>query len=95
MLRRFLQADAPPTTRWMRDIAAGLGLGDTAAAELEAADLVHVADGGGQRRLPVRRLAHPPAGGLDGCAAVYAMCAIDALGIPAMTDAGLLTDQRN
>jgi alkylmercury lyase len=84
VLRRFLHAGAPPTARWMRDAAAGLGLGDTAVAELEAADLVYVAGG-------LVSVAYPFSGTptrqrvrLDGFPAVYAMCAIDALGIPVM-----------
>lgn len=84
VLRRFLQAGAAPTLRWVRQAAAGLGLGDSAADVLEAADLVRIADG-------VVTVAYPFSGTptrqqveLDGFPAVYAMCAIDALGIPAM-----------
>jgi hypothetical protein len=45
VLRRFLTGGAAPTLRWVRHAAAGLGLGNSAVAELEAADLIHVADG--------------------------------------------------
>jgi hypothetical protein len=85
VLRRFLQTGDPPATGWIAGAAAGLGLSDAAVAELEAADLVHAADG-------VVAVAYPFSGTptrqqveLDGFPAVYAMCAIDALGIPAMT----------
>jgi hypothetical protein len=84
VLRRFLDAGAAPTLSWVRQAAAGLGLGDSAVAELAAADLVH-SDG------EVVTVAYPFSGPptrqqveLDGFPAVYAMCAIDALGIPAM-----------
>jgi len=84
VLRRFLATGDPPAAGWIAGAAAGLGLGDSAVAELEAADLVHAANG-------VAAVAYPFAGTptgqqveLDGFPAVYAMCAIDALGIPAM-----------
>ena len=85
VLRRFLQTGNPPATGWIVGAAAGLGLSDSAVAELEAADLVHTANG-------VVSIAYPFSGTptrqqaeLDHFPAVYAMCAIDALGIPAMT----------
>jgi hypothetical protein len=84
VLRRFLETGSPPTARWIAGTAAGMGLGDSAADALEAADLVHVAGG-------LVSVAYPFSGRptrqqveLDGFPAVYAMCAIDALGIPAM-----------
>jgi hypothetical protein len=84
VLRQFLQTGDPPAAGWIAGTAAGLGLTYAAVAELEAADLVHAADG-------VVRVAYPFSGmptrqrvELDGFPAVYAMCAIDALGIPAM-----------
>jgi hypothetical protein len=84
VLRRFLDAGTAPALDWVRQAAAELGLGDSAVAELEAADLVH-SDGG------VVTVAYPFSGTptrqqveLDGFPAVYAMCAIDALGIPVM-----------
>jgi hypothetical protein len=84
VLRRFLDSGTAPALDWVRQAATELGLGDSALAELEAADLVHF-DGG------VVAVAYPFSGTptrqqvqLDGFPAVYAMCAIDALGIPAM-----------
>jgi alkylmercury lyase len=84
VLRRFLQTGGPPAAGWVAGAAAGLGLSGSAMADLEAADLVHAADG-------VVGVAYPFSGTptrqqveLDGFPAVYAMCAIDALGIPAM-----------
>ena len=85
ILRQFLRTGVPPAATWITDTAAGLGLDASALADLEAADLVHTADG-------VVTVAYPFAGTptrqrveLDGCPAVHAMCAIDALGLPAMT----------
>jgi hypothetical protein len=84
VLRRFLDTGTPPTERWIRHAAAERGLGDSAVGDLAAADLVHVANG-------VAAVAYPFSGRptawevqLDGFPAVYAMCAIHALGIPAM-----------
>jgi hypothetical protein len=84
ILRRFLETGTPPATAWITDTAAALGLGAAALAELEAADLVHTAGGAVTvaypfSATPTRQRVH-----LDGHPAVYAMCAIDALGIPAM-----------
>src|SRR6266545_1829752 len=85
VLRRCLQTGNPPAPSWIAGAAADLGLSDSALAELETADLVHAANG-------LVRVAYPFSGTptrqqveLDGFPAVYAMCAIDALGIPAMT----------
>ena len=85
VLRRFLATGAPPTARWLRQAAADAGLDASAIDELAAADAVHVANG-------VVAVAYPFSGTptvhrveLDGLPAVYAMCAIDALGLPAMT----------
>ena len=67
-----------------RQAAAEHGLDDSAVGELDAADLVHVANG-------VVSVAYPFSGTptrqqveLDGLPAAYSMCAIDALGMPAM-----------
>ncbi|MGH3168779.1 MAG: organomercurial lyase [Trebonia sp.] len=85
VLRRFLDTGAPPTQRWIRQAAAEHGLGDPAVTELAAADLVHIAG-------RVVTVAYPFSGKptrqrvmLDGYPGVHSMCAIDALGIPAMT----------
>jgi len=84
VLRRFLDTGTAPALDWLRQAAREFGLGDSAVAELEAADLVH-AHGA------VVTVAYPFSGAptrqqveLDGFPAVYAMCAIDALGIPVM-----------
>lgn len=86
VLRRFLDTGTAPALDWLLQSARELGLGDSAVAELEAADLLHV-DGGEVA------VAYPFSGRptrqqveLEGFPAVYAMCAIDALGIPAMAD---------
>jgi hypothetical protein len=84
ILRQFLHTGTPPAAAWITGTATALGLGATALADLEAADLVRTADG-------VVTVAYPFSGtptrqrvALDGFPAVYAMCAIDALGLPAM-----------
>ena len=84
VLRRFLDTGHPPARDWLAQTAGELGLGGTGIAELEAADLVHL-DG------ETVAVAYPFSGSptrqqveLDGFPALYAMCAIDALGIPAM-----------
>jgi hypothetical protein len=45
VLRRFLDTGTAPVLDWLRRAAGELGLGDSAVADLEAADLVH-SDGG-------------------------------------------------
>ena len=82
VLIRFLQTGVPPAVAWITDTAPGLGLGAMAVAGLDAADLVHVSNG-------VVSVAYPFSGTptrrqveLDGFPSVYAMCAIDAPGIP-------------
>jgi hypothetical protein len=45
VLRRFLDTGAAPALDWLRQAARELGNGDSAVAELEAADLVHSDDG--------------------------------------------------
>jgi alkylmercury lyase-like protein len=84
VLRRFLATGAPPTARWVRQAAAETGLDASAVNELAAADAVHMVNG-------IVAVAYPFSGiptahrvELDGLPAVYAMCAIDALGLPAM-----------
>jgi NAD-dependent dihydropyrimidine dehydrogenase PreA subunit len=81
VLGRFLATGAPPTARWLRQAAANAGLDASAVDDLAA---VHVVNG-------VVAVAYPFSGDptahrveLDGLPAVYAMCAIDALGLPAM-----------
>lgn len=84
ILRRFLLTGTAPTELWISEAATAQGLGNSAIASLAAADLVHASRG-------VVSVAYPFSGTptrqqveLDGCPAVYSMCAIDALGIPAM-----------
>jgi hypothetical protein len=79
VLRHFLDTGEPPTREWLQSRA---GATDDALAALSAADLVHLAGG-------VVAVAYPFSGvprghrvELDGGPAVWAMCAIDALGIP-------------
>ena len=45
VLRRFLDTGTAPALDWLRQATGELGLGDSAVADLEAADLVH-SDGG-------------------------------------------------
>src|SRR5712691_3739240 len=84
VLRRFLEAGAPPTARWLRQAAADAGLDASAAGELAAADAVHVVNGIVAVAYPFSGTATPHRVELDGLPALYAMCAIDALGLPAM-----------
>jgi hypothetical protein len=85
VLRRFLETGAPPTARWLRQAAAEAGLDASAVDELAAADAVHVANGVVAVAYPFSGSPTPHRVELDGLPAVYAMCAIDALGLPAMT----------
>ncbi len=85
VLRRFLATGAPPTARWVRQAAAETGLDATALDTLAAADAVHVANGVVTVAYPFSGTPTPHRVELDGLPAVYAMCAIDALGLPAMT----------
>jgi alkylmercury lyase len=84
VLRRFLEAGAPPTARWLRQAAADAGLDASAVDELAAADAVHVANGVVAVAYPFSGAPTPHRVELDGLPAVYAMCAIDALGLPLM-----------
>ena len=88
VLRQFLSTGEAPDRGWLTEQAGGFGLDtDTAIRQLAAADLVHFDQGG---RVAV---AYPfsgvPSGHrvrLAGGPSVWAMCAIDALGIPLMAD---------
>jgi hypothetical protein len=88
VLRHFLNEGDAPDIGWIRGQASGLGVDpDAAIAQLTAADLVHV-DRDGQVAV-----AYPFSGVPSGHQvqlangpAVWAMCAIDALGIPQMVD---------
>lgn len=88
VLRHFLTVGEAPDRSWLTEQARGVGLdAATAIRELTAADLVHLDDDG---RVAV---AYPFSGRpsrhrvrLAGGPAAWAMCAIDALGIPQMAD---------
>jgi NAD-dependent dihydropyrimidine dehydrogenase PreA subunit len=84
VLRRFLATGAPPTTRWVRQAAADAGLDASAVDELSAADAVHISHGVAAVAYPFSGTPTPHRVELDGLPPVYAMCAIDALGLPAM-----------
>jgi len=84
VLRRFLATGAPPTARWLRQAAADAGLGAVAVDELAAADAVHVVNGVVAVAYPFSGTPTPHRVELDDLPAVYAMCAIDALGLPLM-----------
>jgi alkylmercury lyase len=84
VLRRFLATGAPPTARWLRQAAADAGLDASAVGELAAADAVHVVNGVVAVAYPLSGTPTPHRVELDGLPAVYAMCAIDALGLPLM-----------
>ena len=84
VLRRFLATGAAPTARWLKQAATDLGLGPDAVGALAAADAVHVANGVVAVAYPFSGTPTPHRVELDGLPAVYAMCAIDALGLPAM-----------
>lgn len=82
VLRRFLDSGTAPAPDWVRQTASELGLDDSAIAALGAADLVHL---DGEMVAVAYPFSGPPTRQqveLDGFPAVYAMCAIDALGIP-------------
>jgi hypothetical protein len=85
VLRRFLATGAPPTARWVRQAAAEAGVDASAVDELAAADAVHIANGIVTVAYPFSGTPTPHRVELDSLPAVYAMCAIDALGLPAMT----------
>jgi len=84
VLRRFLATGAPPTSRWLRQAAADAGLDASALDELAAADTVHVSHGVVAVAYPFSGTPTPHRVELDGLPAAYAMCAVDALGLPAM-----------
>jgi len=87
VLRRFLATGVPPTMRWLRQAAAETGLDASSALdELAAADAVHVANGIAAVAYPFSGTPTPHRVELNGLPAVCAMCAIDALGLPAMAD---------
>ena len=84
ILGHFLETGGPPGRSWLDETAGRLGVSlDAARAELAAADLVHLDDAA------TVAVAYPFSGvptghrvRLAGGPDVWAMCAIDALGIP-------------
>ena len=84
VLRRFLETGAAPTARWLRQAAAEAGLDASVVDELAAADAVHVVNGVVAVVYPFSGTPTPHRVKLDGLPTVYAMCAIDALGLPLM-----------
>jgi hypothetical protein len=88
VLRHFLANGKAPDQAWIQEQARGLGLdADRAIRQLTATDLVHLGRSG------VVSVAYPFSGvprghrvQLEGGPVVWAMCAIDALGIPQMAD---------
>src|SRR5258708_13894073 len=83
-LRRFLETGAAPTARWVRQTALDTGLDASAADELAAADAIHLSNGIVAVAYPFSGIPTPHRVQLDGLPPVYAMCAIYALGLPAM-----------
>lgn len=84
VLRRFLETGAAPTARWVRQAATELGLDANAVDELDAADAVHITNGVVTVAYPFSGTPTPHRVELEGLPPVYAMCAIDALGLPVM-----------
>lgn len=87
VLRTFLATGGPPGIADLRRLARGLGLSPGAAMlRLADADLVHTdpAAGAVTAAYPFSTAPTPHVVRVAGAALVYAMCAIDALGIPLM-----------
>ena len=84
VLRRFLDTGSAPTARWVRQAALDAGLDASAVDKLAAADAVHAVNGVVAVAYPFSGTPTPHRVELDGLPAVHAMCAIDALGLPAM-----------
>ena len=70
--------------RWVGHTALDIGLDSSAVDELEAADAIHVSNGIVTVAYPFSGSPSPHRVELDGLPPVYAMCAIDAPGLPAM-----------
>ncbi|HEV2258544.1 MAG TPA: organomercurial lyase [Streptosporangiaceae bacterium] len=82
---RNVHYTALPRVTFTSPAIASAGLGPGAIGELEATDTIHVANGIVAVASPFSGTPTPHRVELDGTPAVYAMCAIDALGLPAMT----------
>jgi hypothetical protein len=85
ILAHFAGHSGSPSPSWLRNTARQLGADpDAAWTELPAADLVHL-DRAGRVAYPFSGVATGHRIRLDGGPPTWAMCAIDALGIPQMT----------
>jgi alkylmercury lyase len=86
VLKAFLDTGTAPTGDWLHDQAAALGLDlDAAVPELAEADLIHLSDGSVAVAYPFSGVPTADHVYLEGGPALWAMCAIDALGILFMT----------
>jgi hypothetical protein len=88
VLSAYLATGRAPAAAEIGRLASGLGLApDAAMARLEAADLVHAdpATGAATTAYPFSGVPTPHEVRVGGAPLLYAMCAIDALGIPLMT----------
>ena len=86
ILDSFLDTGTAPTRRQLDDQAARLGLDpDAAVAELADADLVHLADGSVAVAYPFSGVPTGDRVQLAGGPSLFAMCAVDALGVLLMT----------
>ena len=82
ILHAFLETGTSPNRQQLDDLASSAGLDpDTALAELADADLVHIADGSVVVAYPFSGVASDDRVQLDGGPSLFAMCAIDALGV--------------
>jgi alkylmercury lyase len=87
VLSAYLATGHAPGAAEIGRLASGLGLtSDEALARLETADLVHadLATGAATTAYPFSGVPTPHEVRVDGAPLLYAMCAIDALGIPLM-----------
>jgi Alkylmercury lyase len=87
VLRAYLATGRAPGTAELSRLAGGLGLAPGEAMQrLADADLVHVdpATGAATTAYPFSGVPTPHLVHIDGAPLLYAMCAIDALGIPLM-----------
>jgi hypothetical protein len=87
LLRIFLTSGGPPRAAELRRLADGLGLAPGEAMQrLADADLVHTdpVTGAATTAYPFSGVSTPHVVRVDGVPMLYAMCAIDALGIPLM-----------
>ncbi len=86
VLEAFLETGAPPSFNGLHDWATRLGLEpEPALRELAQADLVHLEDGSVVVAYPFAGVPTADRVRLDKGPWLYAMCAVDALGVPWMT----------